>query len=649
MMTSPVPMGGGSFTVNGASSGDVKTTKYLSFTGTFGSPSHTNPSELSQLTTWFEAGYTVMASCQFTNIFNGMVFYLPLLTCTNNYVVVFGGSSCFNGDQYCIGLSTSDGGTRWYLQFSGIDIDRIDGLSSLDIVNNRVPNPCQLTFIGATTGTYDGSEETTINIPSIPASLKNPASLTFTGAVSGIYDGSNAVTINIPESSGSGSGAPEYAESIAWLNENGDASKMYVLPDGYIYAKRSSTSPDFINLFDSSKAALNSIRTGANGGTLTNRVGIMSTGLIPVACRTDSNNPVKIRIRGAKLLTWIDDGDKIVYYDASGAQKWYAHIKKVKYEEDSNGDVTIYAGWSTSDPIANCDTNYKQFSISIHIKGEVQITADDIKDVIITVDQPITYSSKQVWTNTGISYSGTSVSDTQIEEVVNKISPFKDKKVLILGDSISTDTYGNYAKWVTVLKNQGFFPSSTVNDSIHATGFVARYTGEDANAQNSFVQRIQAVENKESFDLVVIFGGINDYIQNVEMGGDSGKTDKATYFKPAVDWFFEYVVKNFVQARIVVLAPLRTYNVYKNTAGGSQATGHYQTEYADYIKTVAKKYCLPVLNLTEESGFCPFIQEFRTKWTLVPTGYSADGVHPNKDYSEKYLAPMIKHFLSGMM
>lgn len=29
---------------------------------------------------------------------------------------------------------------------------------------------------------------------------------------------------------------PEYAESVDWLNENGDTSKMYVLPDGYIYA-----------------------------------------------------------------------------------------------------------------------------------------------------------------------------------------------------------------------------------------------------------------------------------------------------------------------------------------------------------------------------------------------------------------------------
>ena len=143
--------------------------------------------------------------------------------------------------------------------------------------------------------------------------------------------------------------------------------------------------------------------------TLTSAIGVMSTGLIPINCRIDIANPTKIRIRGAKLLPWQDNGDKVVYYDSAGAQKWYSQIRKIKYEEDdSNGDVTIYAGWSTDAPVVNCDVNYKKFSISIHIKGETTITADDIKDVIITVDEPITYSTKKTWINTGISYSGSS-------------------------------------------------------------------------------------------------------------------------------------------------------------------------------------------------------------------------------------------------
>jgi lysophospholipase L1-like esterase len=215
-------------------------------------------------------------------------------------------------------------------------------------------------------------------------------------------------------------------------------------------------------------------------------------------------------------------------------------------------------------------------------------------------------------------------------------------KVLVMGDSISTDYYGNYTKWVTVLMNEGFFPKDTTNDSIHATGFVAKYTADNPNADNDFLTRIEAVTNKDTYDLVVIFGGINDFIQSVPLGESGG--DKTVYFKPAVDYFFQYLVNNFTQARIVVLSPLRTYNPYPNQASVKQE------EYAAYIRDVAKSYCLPVLNLTEESGFCPFNETFKNMWTY--TGYAGgdgtkgDGVHPSAEYEERFLAPMIRNFLS---
>lgn len=217
------------------------------------------------------------------------------------------------------------------------------------------------------------------------------------------------------------------------------------------------------------------------------------------------------------------------------------------------------------------------------------------------------------------------------------VAAAKFDKVLVLGDSISTDYYGNYAKWVSVLVEQGFFPANTTNDSIHATGFVAEYTAE-GDVDNNFIHRLKAVTDRESYDLVVIFGGINDFIQAIPMGESGG--DPTVSFVPAVDSFFEYLVNNFSHAKIAVLSPLQTYNLNPNTAG------HLQTDYAAYIRQAAKKYCLPVLNLTEESGFRPFNENFKNMWTLIPEGYDgADGVHPNAEYQEKFLAPMIRNFL----
>ena len=546
----------------------------------------------------------------------------------------------------------------------------------LATVDSKLPNPNPLTIIsGGNSVTYDGSMEESIDIPAGPVGPTGPKGdagpagdagpVGPTGAKGDKGDaGLDAYSLYVQQGgtlslqewlAHPASGAPTYAADAAWLVANGDPAKIYVLPDGYLYAKVTSTipTPNFTNLFDPSKAALNQLRRGENGATLTPCNGLLSTGLMPINCRTDVNNPTKIRIRGTKMLSWIDSNESIVYYNASGAEQWKPTIKRVKYSVEANGDVVIYAGWSTNDPVPNCDVNYKQFSISTFVNGtEAAITEADIKDMIVTVDEEITYSTGSRWVNTGVKYANYALSDsdkTAIAAMSRPKSPLVDKKVLIMGDSISSDAYGNYTKWVTVLRNEGFLPPTVVNNSQHATGFVARYTGEDANAQNDFIDRITAITDKDSYNLVVIFGGINDYIQNIPLGGGSGQTDRDTYFKPAVDYFFDYLVKNFVQARIVVISPLRTYNIYKNTAGGSQATGHYQTEYTDYIRTVAKNYCLPVLNLTEESGFCPFVDEFKNKWTLVPSGYtSADGVHPNKEYQEQYLAPMIKGFLQQL-
>lgn len=225
-----------------------------------------------------------------------------------------------------------------------------------------------------------------------------------------------------------------------------------------------------------------------------------------------------------------------------------------------------------------------------------------------------------------------------VEQGKSEISPLQGKKVLVIGDSITTDTYPKYSKWVTVLINEGFFPADgTNNDSISSTGFVATNNGASLpTTENSFVDRITAISDPETYDLVIVFGGINDFIQGIPMGESGG--DKDTEFKPAVDYFFDYLVKNFVNARIAVLSPLRSANTSRNWVAGVES--YYQTEYADYIREVAKKYCLPVLNLTEESGFCPFVDAVKQKWT-----YSADGLHPSADYQEQFLAPMIKGFL----
>lgn len=67
-----------------------------------------------------------------------------------------------------------------------------------------------------------------------PTSLKNPKTLTFTGAVSGTYDGSTDLTVNIP-SGGSGTGGQgQDGKSVNWRGEYG-ASTAYSKLDAVSY------------------------------------------------------------------------------------------------------------------------------------------------------------------------------------------------------------------------------------------------------------------------------------------------------------------------------------------------------------------------------------------------------------------------------
>ena len=218
-----------------------------------------------------------------------------------------------------------------------------------------------------------------------------------------------------------------------------------------------------------------------------------------------------------------------------------------------------------------------------------------------------------------------------------KNPPCRFGKILIVGDSISAYNYGNYKKWVQFLTDQGYFMADVNNNSVHATGYIATLSG---NHDDTFPVRLKAVTSPSSYDLVVVFGGVNDFIQNVPMG--SASDSETQYFVPAVDDFYSYLATNFLNARVLVILPMKCGTAY-NSSG--EPTTNTQSEklsdYADYIKTVAEKYSFPVFDLLNESGFYPWLTAFKNTWT-----HSSDGLHPTADYSEKFLAPLIKQFIN---
>ena len=212
-----------------------------------------------------------------------------------------------------------------------------------------------------------------------------------------------------------------------------------------------------------------------------------------------------------------------------------------------------------------------------------------------------------------------------------------DKKILIVGDSISTDVYGRYKKWVTFLCESGFFTSDLVNNnSFHTTGYVATYRENGEIKKGTFLTRVSEISDLNQYDLIITFGGINDWTQGVPFSD----------FANAVNAYYAYLINNAPQARIAVITPLRT-----SRYGENNTEGKTQKEYSDYIKSVAADYSFPVLDLTNEGGFCPEKStSFKNMWTLLPDGMTSnDGVHPNVVWEKKHLAPQIAWFLAGLI
>ena len=287
------------------------------------------------------------------------------------------------------------------------------------------------------------------------------------------------------------------------------------------------------------------------------------------------------------------------------------------------------------------------------------------KHVLLSADCNSEYSAQVVYPEVkGLSARMDELAQS-VADIRGCITPGADiskMKVLVIGDSISTGdnpfgfpNYGNYDKWVDNLKDWGFFPADTVNNSLHASGFVVENPNTklkigDTAYKNSFLDRTKyLVDNGNidlsTFDLIVVFGGINDFKDtSVEMGtAGSGDTTK---FIPALEAFYAYLFDNAVQARICTLLPLRV--SFNDTFRGVTIW-----EFRDAIKDVIRKYSIPYLDLTEQSGFAPLgsqAAKFRAMWTRDFDGSGAgDGVHPNAEYNRKYLSPQIMRFIRGVV
>ena len=221
----------------------------------------------------------------------------------------------------------------------------------------------------------------------------------------------------------------------------------------------------------------------------------------------------------------------------------------------------------------------------------------------------------------------------------------KGKTIDFLGDSITegvgvTDWANN--RYDNVLKKSCSL-AATYNYGIGGTRLAHQRTpSEKPRHDLCFCGRVYDLNTDA--DIIVVYGGINDYLHGDAPFGQFGDTTPAT-FCGAVYFLMNFLRTEYAEKTVVFMTPARL--CYDGMDGSApshrpqKAPGAQKLfAYIDMIKKTAVQFEIPVLDLYEKLGIDPTKPEEKEKYTI-------DGLHFN-DAGHHILAARLQAFLENL-
>ncbi len=221
----------------------------------------------------------------------------------------------------------------------------------------------------------------------------------------------------------------------------------------------------------------------------------------------------------------------------------------------------------------------------------------------------------------------------------------KEKIIDFLGDSITEGTgvidiencrYDNIIRHKYELK-------ATYNYGIGGTRFAHQSTPSDNPRYDlCFCGRVYNI-NPEA-DIIVVYGGVNDYIHGDAYIGTVDDTTPKT-FCGAVNFLMTYLKTTFPDKTIVFMSPARSClrgvtDELKSARVMKKEDAMPLEEYVKIIKEAGKRHNIPVLDLYSELPINPNIPEHFEKYTM-------DGLHFN-DLGHSVIAKLLADFLLAL-
>ncbi len=210
------------------------------------------------------------------------------------------------------------------------------------------------------------------------------------------------------------------------------------------------------------------------------------------------------------------------------------------------------------------------------------------------------------------------------------------KRIAFLGDSLTEGFRMESSEnvyWKVLQRNTG---AQCFGYGIGGTRIAKDHVSSDPKVERWFGSRVDKMI--PDADIVVVFGGVNDYCNGAALLGTHNDRTEDT-FCGALHVLMEKLINRYPCATIVYVTPFHCRyseeSVSHNIAGAPRF-GNLQM-YADAIKEAAIHYAIPVLDM------------YHTEWMsagldVVQQKYVPDSVHPN-DAGHARIADCLQDFL----
>lgn len=218
-------------------------------------------------------------------------------------------------------------------------------------------------------------------------------------------------------------------------------------------------------------------------------------------------------------------------------------------------------------------------------------------------------------------------------------------KVNFLGDSITEGvgvTDRENARYDNRIKN--LFNLSAVNNyGIGGTRLAHQtHASEKPRHDLCFCGRVYNMDT--TADMVVVYGGVNDYLHGDAPFGKIGDKTPAT-FCGGVYFLMNYLKENYKNKPIIFMTPARCHYgeidcFFTSNHKNKIADAKPLIAYVEAIEETGKLFGIPTLNLYDKLGLDPHDPEIKERYTV-------DGLHFN-DAGHEFIANALKGFIESL-